>query len=51
MIVQSHMFKVAAIAALLFAVSIADVSAHSGGTDSNGCHHNWKDGSGRYHCH
>jgi hypothetical protein len=25
--------------------------AHSGGTDSIGCHHNWANGTGSYHCH
>ena len=40
----------------LFAVAIAlsaaaPAAAHSGGTDSYGCHHNWADGSGAYHCH
>jgi hypothetical protein len=32
-------------------LSIASVAAlaHSGGTDSNGCHHNRK--TGDYHCH
>jgi hypothetical protein len=39
---------------ILFAVSLALLAgssafAHSGGTDSNGCHHNRK--TGGYHCH
>ncbi|WP_404924889.1 YHYH domain-containing protein [Nisaea sediminum] len=34
-------------AALMFFSEVA--SAHSGGTDSSGCHHNRK--TGGYHCH
>jgi len=37
-----------AIAAFLAVLSLA-AFAHSGGTDSNGCHHDRKNGG--YHCH
>ncbi|OWO90039.1 hypothetical protein B5E41_29075 [Rhizobium esperanzae] len=32
-----------------FSLSVSAASAHSGGTDSNGCHTNHK--TGDYHCH
>lgn len=41
------MKKLAAILALMLASSV--VLAHSGGTDSNGCHNDHKRGG--YHCH
>jgi hypothetical protein len=34
---------------LLSCGMVTGVMAHSGGTDSNGCHHNTK--TGGYHCH
>jgi len=34
---------------LLLTVSTGTLYAHSGGTDSNGCHHDRKRGG--YHCH
>ncbi|MEI8698150.1 YHYH domain-containing protein [Mesorhizobium sp. ISC15] len=39
----------AALAALILSSFAADAYAHSGGTDSNGCHKNHK--TGDYHCH
>ncbi len=37
------------VVALIFAVSSSPASAHSGGTDKNGCHHDRQ--AGTYHCH
>lgn len=37
------------IAATLIAVFCTAASAHSGGKDSNGCHHERR--TGGYHCH
>ncbi|NKI61769.1 YHYH domain-containing protein [Labrenzia sp. PO1] len=34
---------------ILVAIFSTAALAHSGGTDSNGCHHNRK--TGGYHCH
>ncbi|PDS28003.1 YHYH domain-containing protein [Rhizobium phaseoli] len=34
---------------IVFTLSTSTVAAHSGGTDSNGCHTNHK--TGDYHCH
>ncbi|KSV84553.1 hypothetical protein N183_12060 [Sinorhizobium sp. Sb3] len=42
------LIKLAAAALILFG-SATYVSAHSGGTDENGCHTNHK--TGGYHCH
>lgn len=39
----------AALAALTMMAFAAGAYAHSGGTDSNGCHKNHK--TGEYHCH
>ncbi|MER8377549.1 YHYH domain-containing protein [Mesorhizobium sp. M1396] len=39
---------VAALTALTMAL-VTNAYAHSGGTDSNGCHKNHK--TGEYHCH
>lgn len=39
----------AVIIAALIAVTSASAFAHSGGTDSKGCHRNHK--TGDYHCH
>lgn len=44
---ENTMKRMALIAALLLASSLA--FAHSGGTDSSGCHTNHK--TGEYHCH
>ncbi|WP_332774988.1 YHYH domain-containing protein [Polaromonas sp.] len=42
--------KIAKVAALIIVlITSASVWAHSGGTDSNGCHHDRKRGG--YHCH
>jgi hypothetical protein len=35
--------------AMLLAISCTYAFAHSGGTDSKGCHHDRKNGG--YHCH
>ena len=37
------------LAVLCAALMVGAVFAHSGGTDSNGCHHDRKNGG--YHCH
>ena len=43
---------IAAIAvAMLSSITAESALAHGGGLDSSGCHHNWADGSGDYHCH
>lgn len=44
-----NMRVILAVAILLSICSTA--FAHGGGTDRNGCHHNWADGTGSYHCH
>lgn len=31
--------------------TVQPINGHSGGLDRSGCHHNWADGSGLYHCH
>ena len=41
----------AAFVLLAVGVSHGPAFSHSGGTDSYGCHHNWANGSGAYHCH
>jgi hypothetical protein len=42
-------FIVAALVALVSLTAAMAASAHPGGTDSSGCHHNHK--TGGYHCH
>ena len=39
------------VVAMLGSLTGQGVLAHGGGLDSDGCHHNWADGSGHYHCH
>lgn len=34
---------------ILFAMGFITLNAHSGGTNSAGCHNDWKNGG--YHCH
>jgi hypothetical protein len=47
---EHQMKKISAvIIAALIAVTSASAFAHSGGTDSKGCHRNHK--TGDYHCH
>ncbi len=41
--------KVRILALFLMVLFSAAVTAHSGGTDANGCHKNHK--TGIYHCH
>ena len=43
------MSKLSIVFAVLFACAYGVAYAHSGGTNSSGCHHDRK--SGGYHCH
>ena len=43
------MKKISSILAVLMLLASSAAFAHSGGTDSSGCHHDRKNGG--YHCH
>lgn len=45
------MKKVFGLVVVLVMLVSVSAFAHSGGTDSQGCHHNWANGTGDYHCH
>ncbi len=45
------MKKVFGLVVVLVMLVSGSAFAHSGGTDSQGCHHNWANGTGQYHCH